>query len=143
MKIIFPVAACVLLITTLVHAHELRRTVSHTGAVVIELSYADGSPFDFEQYEIYRPEGGVPFQVGRTDALGRVAFVPDAAGTWRLKAFSEDGHGTDFTFETDATGTAAGSDQALFWRYSTLLVGVAVIMGLFGFLSLFLKRRMG
>ncbi len=143
MKKICIVVACVLLVSTLVHAHELRRAVSQTDAVVIELTYADGTPFDFEQYEIYSPGGGAPFQVGRSDAHGRVVFVPDVAGEWRLKAFSEDGHGTDFTFETNAGGKAIGSDQPLVWRYSMIFVGVAIILGAFGLLSLFLKRRTG
>ena len=143
MNRVFAVVTCVLLVSTIVQAHELRRTVTQTDAVIIELSYPDGTLFDFEQYEIYRPGGGAPFQVGRTDAMGRVVFVPDVAGEWRLKAFSEDGHGTDFTFETDAGGTAIGSDQPLIRRYSMICVGVAIILGMFGLLSLFAKRRMG
>ena len=135
------VAACVLLVSTLTHAHELRRSITRSDAVVIELFYADGTPFDFGQYEIYRPGGEAPFQVGRTDALGRVVFAPDVTGEWRLRAFSEDGHGTDFTFEAAADAAVIQSDQPLVWRYSMIFVGVAIILGAFGFLSLFLKKR--
>ena len=139
-------ATGILLVGTSVGAHELRHSVTKSDAVIIELFYADGTPFDFQQYEVYRDGEDLPFQVGRTDALGRVVFVPDQAGTWRLRAFSEDGHGADFTFETgvqtDAGGTAIRSDQPLIRRYTMIIVGVAIIMGAFGILSLFVKRRM-
>jgi hypothetical protein len=58
-----------------------------------------------------------------------------------LKAFSEDGHGVDFTFEADAGGAAAGAMESPIRRYSMILVGVALILGIFGLLSLFVKRR--
>jgi nickel transport protein len=142
MRNVFAVTLAVMVATAgLAGAHELRHSVTPGNAVIIELSYADATPFDFEQYEIYRDDGGPPFQVGRTDAHGRIAFIPDETGTWRLKAFSEDGHGVDFTFEAAAGGTAAGAMESPIRRYSMILVGVALILGIFGLLSLFVKRR--
>ena len=135
-------ATGIFLVGTNAGAHELRHTVTKSDAVIIELFYADGTRFDFQQYEVYHNGEDLPFQVGRTDALGRVVLVPDQAGTWRLRAFSEDGHGADFTFETDAAGTAVRSDQPLFRTFLNILVGVAIILGAFGILSLFFKRRM-
>jgi nickel transport protein len=136
----------IFLVGTSVGAHELRHTITRSDAVIIELFYADSTPFDFHQYEVYRDGEDLPFQVGQTDALGRVVFVPDQEGTWRLRAFSEDGHGADFTFETDAEtdagGAAVQSDQPLIRRYTMIFVGVGIILGAFGVFSLFLKRRM-
>ncbi len=122
-------------------AHDLRYELSQGQAVVIRLSYADGSPFAFEAYEIYPKDDKLPVQVGRTDARGRVAFLPERAGAWRFKAFSADGHGLDFTLTTDAAATAASIDQPLYDRYGRIVAGVALILGLFGFLSLYLKRK--
>jgi hypothetical protein len=84
------------------HAHDLQYTVTGGQAVVIKLFYVDNTPFTFEGYEIYREGEKLPYQVGRTDSQGRIAFLPDRAATWRIKAISEDGHGLDFKLGTDA-----------------------------------------
>ncbi|NWG39560.1 MAG: hypothetical protein HXY27_06315 [Hydrogenophilaceae bacterium] len=122
-------------------AHDLQYTVTGGQAVVVKLFYADNTAFSFEAYEIY-PEGEkLPVQVGRTDARGRIAFLPERAGTWRVKAISKDGHGLDFTLTTDAAATLTGSDKPVFERYGRIVVGVALILGLFGFINLYLKRK--
>lgn len=122
-------------------AHDLQYSVSDGQAVVVRLFYANNVPFSFEGYEIY-PEGEkTPVQVGRTDAQGRIVFLPDKAGRWRVKAISEDGHGLDFTLTTDATARVAGADQPIYERYGRIVVGVALILGLFGFLNLYFYRN--
>jgi len=122
-------------------AHDLHHSVSRGEAVVIQLYFADGREFSFQSYEIY-PEGGkVPDQVGRTDYQGRIVFIPDHAGTWRIKAFSEDGHGLDISLETDGQNALLEVAKPLFDRYSRIFVGLAVILGFFGVLMLFTRRR--
>ena len=122
-------------------AHDLQYTVVGGQAVVIKLFYADNTPFTFEGYEIFRDGEKLPYQVGRTDSQGRIAFLPDRAADWRVKAFSEDGHGLDFKLSTDAAAALAGSEKPIFERYSRIFIGVAFILGLFGLLSLYLKRK--
>lgn len=122
-------------------SHDLQYTVTQGQAVVVRLHYADDTPFSFEVYEIH-PEGDkLPVQVGRTDAQGRIAFLPDKAGRWRIKAISEDGHGLDFTLSTDAAASVASSEKPVCERYGRILSGVALILGLFGIINLYLKRR--
>jgi nickel transport protein len=123
------------------HAHDLQHSVEGAPAIVIKLFYLDNHPFAFEAYEIYREGEKLPYQVGRTDSQGRIAFLPDRAGAWRVKAFSEDGHGLDFKLATDAAAALSGSEKPAFERYSRVAVGVAIILGLFGLLSLFVKRK--
>ncbi len=122
-------------------AHDLRYSVSGAQAVVVKLVYIDNTPFSFERYEIYPADGKPPWQVGRTDALGRLSFLPDRAGTWRIKAISEDGHGLDFTVKTDAAARVEIADRPAYERYGRIVVGVAVLLGLFGFLALFIRRK--
>lgn len=130
-----------LLLAAPARAHDLQYTVAPGQAVVVKLFYADNRAFAFEGYEIY-PEGGdPPVQVGRTDRRGRIAFLPDRAGRWRIKAMSEDGHGLDFGIETDAAAAPTGLDKPFHERYGRLVVGVAVILGLFGVLGLYVKRK--
>jgi nickel transport protein len=121
-------------------AHDLQHQIEEGPAVSVRLFFADGSDFAFESYEIYRAGEEVPFQVGRTDLRGRVVFLPDRAGTWRIKAFSEDGHGVDFSFSTGAGGSVREGGRPLLERHLRLVVGVSVIFGLFGLVSLLMKK---
>lgn len=122
-------------------AHELHSSVTSGEAVVIELRFADGTPFAFEGYEISPAGGRTPAQVGRTDARGRIAFLPERAGTWRLRAFADDGHGLDMNFTTDAAATVGAADAPAYQRYARTFVGVGMILGIFGLVSLFYRRR--
>lgn len=122
------------------HAHALSHTAQPGSAVIVELRYGDGSPFSYESAEVYRPGEAVPFLAGRTDANGRMAFVPDRAGDWRVRAFSEDGHGGDFTVA--AAGDAGTSTPAAgLGTVGGLAVGLSILFGLFGLWSLFLRKK--
>jgi nickel transport protein len=121
-------------------AHSLNHNAQAGNAVIVELRYGDGSPFSYEHAEVYRPGEAVPFLAGRTDANGRLAFAPDRAGEWRVRAFSEDGHGGEFT-------VAAGSDASVIAPVAGglgvlggLALGLSLLFGAFGIWSLFLRR---
>lgn len=121
--------------------HEVHHTVAATEAAVVSLSYADGSPFAYEKYELYAEGKEVPVQVGNTDAAGRVAFVPGAGKQWRLKAYSADGHGVDLRFEAPALQAAGSAPEAGLGRATLALLGLGLIFGGFGLYQLFLARR--
>jgi nickel transport protein len=122
-------------------AHEVDHAVARTDAVVVTLSHEDGETFSNEAYEVIGPGDSNPFQTGRTDANGRITFVPDRTGTWRVRAFSEDGHGVDFTIDVDDLEMAAEARRSPGRGLGIPLAGVFVIFALFGILSLFLKKR--
>lgn len=122
------------------HAHGLSHSARSGSAVIVELRYADGSPFSYESAEVYRPGETVPFLPGRTDANGRLAFVPDRSGDWRVRAFSEDGHGGDFTVAA-AGDAGAATPAAGLGTVGGLAVGLSILFGLFGLWSLFLRKR--
>ena len=123
-------------------AHDLRHEESSgQEAVVVRLFFSDGNAFSYERYEIYRVGEKVPFQVGRTDTLGRVVFIPDRSGVWRVRAFSEDGHGVDFTLSAAAGGEVTGGRRPLIERYPRVLTGLGLIFGLFGLANLYVSRR--
>ncbi len=122
------------------HAHALSHTAQSGSAVIVELRYGDGSPFSYESAEVYRPSESIPFLAGRTDANGRLAFVPDRAGDWRVRAFSEDGHGGDFTVAAAHEGGASAPSAGL-GTVGGLAVGLSIIFGVFGIWSLFVRRR--
>lgn len=121
-------------------AHELQHRIDRGEAVFVRFSYPDGSDFSFESYEVYRAGEESPFQVGKTDEKGRVAFLPDRAGTWRVEVFSEDGHGTQVSFSTPVAGDVRDRSRSFFERHLRIVVGVSVIFGLFGLVSLAMRR---
>ena len=122
-------------------AHELNLVAQETRATRLTLTYPDGSAFAHESYELYDSNGELPVQVGRTDARGRIVFIPDTAGEWRVKAFSEDGHGIDrrFTITSAVTGQASLFTGVNQWY--ALVSGLAVLFGLFGIYQLFFRLR--
>jgi nickel transport protein len=137
------VAALLLWLPVQAAAHDLQHSIDEGTAVSVKLFFADGSKFDFESYEVYRAGDEIPFQVGRTDAQGRVVFLPDRAGTWRIKAFSEDGHGADFSFSTGVEGAVGDASRPFLERHLRIVVGVSVILGVFGLVNLFVGRGRG
>ena len=74
-------------------SHDLQYEVSDSQSVVIKFFFGDNMAFSYESYEIYAPNESIPFQTGRTDKLGRISLLPDREGVWRIKIFSESGHG--------------------------------------------------
>ena len=123
------------------YAHDLQYEVSRERAVVVKLFFADNMDFSYESYEIFRPNESIPFQTGRTDALGRLSLLPDQEGTWRLKLFSESGHGLDFTLDIGKEGVLEDVEKPLYSKYLKVITGVGIIFGIFGIMKLFLKRR--
>ncbi len=122
-------------------AHDIVHDISREQAVVVTFSYGGAEPFSFESYELFRAGEDIPFQVGRTDALGRVAFPAPQPGSWRLKVFSESGHGADLDFDT-TQATAPGSCEApKLGNRLKALVGASLLFGIFGLLNLFVKKR--
>lgn len=124
-------------------AHELRKNVSSAQAIVVEIQFANGRPFAFENYEIYRAETEMPYQVGKTDQYGRVAFLPNTASTWIFKTYSQDGHGATIKFESDGQTNIQTIERPLYERYARLIIGVSLLIGIFGVVSLYqtVKRR--
>ena len=120
------------------------------GAAAIEARYHDGNPMAFCDVEVFRPgEGTEVFQTGVTDSHGRFVFVPDTTGEWKVTVDDGMGHlaaarfspGTDEVPDESAgvtghTGSAEDGD-----RIREVVMGIAVIFGLFGVMALFYCRR--
>ncbi len=134
-------------------AHEIIATLSPAkNAVVMEIEYGDGEKFSYETYEVFPPPGPrgespPPFQTGRTDSLGRIVFLPDRPGIWRVRYQSFDGHGGETTVNVDeVSGMSTKESRSPYERFQKALTGVGFILGIAGFLSLYLaivqKKKM-
>lgn len=120
-------------------AHDLHYDLRKEGkCMVLSFYFPDNTKFSYEKYEIYAEGSKLPFQVGRTDAQGRIAFCPDREGKWLVKTTSEDGHGA--IVSVDVKEAYADTEKSLFKRYEKLFVGLGLILGIFGIFELYIRR---
>jgi len=129
----------VLFFTGVLYAHNLKHMLSWEESMTITLQFVKEGDFSFQSYEVYAPKTKTPFQVGRSDLYGRVVFLPDRSGKWRVKVFSEDGHGK--IIEVDINKTNKG--QTIVQNTSTvgrLLLGFVLLFSVFGVIY-FTKRK--
>lgn len=124
-------------------AHNVQYKVSHKNAVVIEIFFSDGAPFSYENFEIYSPDNTkIPYQVGRTDKYGRITFIPDKAGYWTVKAFSEDGHGIIKKIQIHIDDLSKVSkSQNQFGYLLKVFIGVLIILLIYWLLYLLGRRK--
>lgn len=129
-----------LIATASLSAHEMRLEVGVDTASVITLSYPDGEPFADKPYQLFAEGSESPRQSGQTDTQGRVIFVPGRLRQWRLRAFSEEGHGTDTLLELETGSTANLSQDKAAVPFPYLILGVGVLLSGFGLLMLYARR---
>lgn len=124
-----------------VFAHSLDYQVANQQAVVVSLSYEHGEPMREQAYQLFAPGDSEPYSIGRTDAWGRVLFLPEQAGEWRIKVADAEGHGIDAKIEIGAEQVVTRYEKPLFERYAKLIAGLGLLMGLFGSWALFVQRK--
>lgn len=133
-----------LLAPAVAHAHAMLHEIVAGEAVIVRLSFPGHDQPLFEPYEVFAPGSETPFQAGRVNALGELSFRPDRAGTWRLRVFTQDGHGADLELEVDAVGavTASGGGHGHAHDYwFRVLAALGYLLGAFGLVVLWRQRR--
>ncbi len=131
-------------------AHETLHEVQRGKAIAVRAWFADGEVLAYTTYEVYSPaDPKLPWQQGRTDRAGWLAFVPDAPGAWRVKVLDASGHGLDLGIEAGAeAGASSPAPGAAPWPTAAFvlrpLLGLAVIATVFAALILaYRKKRAG
>jgi nickel transport protein len=77
-------------------AHGVGYRISSKRAVTLEFYYSTGETMAYLEAKAYSPaDEKNAFQSGRTDEFGRVSFVPDFEGEWRVVVKDEEGHMAD------------------------------------------------
>jgi len=123
-------------------AHEVVYEVHQTRATIILLSYDDGEPFSGARYEAGPVDAEKPALTGTTDRTGRVVIFGDAPGRWKLRAFSEDGHGIALEFDRGSGGDAEPTPETVNSRAAVpKWVGVVVLFGVFAALRQAIRLR--
>ena len=124
--------------------HSINYQVEQQG-IALRAFYSAKDPASYSQYEIWGPgdREDLPHQTGRTDKNGFLAFVPDRAGTWKVKVWGESSHGYHgFTTEikVDKGISLESFSKPLAAAHTKLITGVSLIFGIFGIYA-FLRSR--
>ena len=134
-----------LLAATNASAHGVDYHVERGEAVVVRFSSHHLPPLADAGFRVFAPDRRTLFLQGRTDALGRAVFVPDAPGTWRLLMATDDGHGAEVEVVVSAgqlaLDIAPQRQIAPAGRLSATAAGIGYVLGLGGLLMLWRRRR--
>ena len=127
------------------HGHSINYQVLEKG-IAVKAFYSEKDPSSYSQYEIWGPgdKEDLPHQTGRTDKNGFLAFVPDRAGTWKIRLWGESSHGYHgFTTEVkvDKDFNLESFSKPLLATHTKLITGLSLIFGIFGIYALLRSRR--
>jgi nickel transport protein len=112
-----------------------------------EFYYSGGEPMAYAEILVFGPkDDAVEFQNGRTDRMGRFAFLPDRSGEWRMLVNDGRGHAVRAVVtiseeklgETSAERAQAPERNATGWR--EILLGLSLIANLFLGLKVFINK---
>jgi nickel transport protein len=130
------------------HAHEVLHTIERGTAIAVKVFFADGEALAYTEYQVFSPtDARIPYQKGRSDRSGYVAFVPDTPGAWRVKVADATGHGLDLVVdvvspEGESARPARQGMPMVSWAFALRpILGVALIAGLFAVLVLLYRKR--
>jgi nickel transport protein len=129
-------------------AHEVLSSIERGRAIAVKAFYADGEVLAYTEYQVFSPaDGRIPYQKGRTDRSGYLAFVPDVPGRWQVRVMGETGHGLELDVPVEAVGSASKAGPPVAggiasWAFVLRpLLGVVLIVAIFAALFAIFRRR--
>lgn len=141
------VLATGLLIASPASAHEVLHDIERGRAIAVKAFFADGEPLPYVEYAVFSPaDARIPYQKGRTDRSGYVAFVPDVPGAWHVHVADASGHGVDVdvavTSPMPSCEPSVASAGIRSWAFALRpLLGVLVVAAIFGTLLVIYRKR--
>lgn len=108
-------AATIALLPGAAGAHGTGARVSADRAVVVALHYTDGEPMSFADVYVFAPDETGAYLHTRADRQGRVAFVPDRDGGWRVDGRDSEGHTARIAVPVADRATPAGPGGMPAW----------------------------
>lgn len=146
-KILLLLVISFLTSASLAVAHGVTYKIAENTAVAVQFGYAGGESMSYATTKVFGPESSedLEFQNGRTDALGRFAFVPNLPGLWRVVATDNLGHrGTiEVNIDQGDQGLVLGGSSATMEQDSPWLkiVFALSILANLAFMAGYKKRR--
>jgi nickel transport protein len=138
--------ATALLVPGQASAHEILSSVERGRAVAVKAFFSDGEPLAYAEFQVFSPaDAKIPYQKGRTDRSGYLAFVPNLPGNWHVRVSDASGHGLELDVAAaegqQAQGGTAPTGPASWAFLLRPVLGVLLIAALFVGLLLFYRRK--
>jgi nickel transport protein len=127
-----------LAIPGVVQAHGTVTRTSAAEATVVTITHDDGDAVAGARFDVFPPDSDTAFLSGATDARGRVVFLPDRAGNWRVRIATPDGHGADVQVAIDQSRLVAAVPPPR--GSGGVVMGFCVLFGIFGVVALVTRR---
>ncbi len=132
-----------LLAVTWAEAHSVEYQVENRG-ISARFFFLPNDPASYSAYEIFGPGDNIPYQKGRTDKNGVVAFLPDRPGTWHIKMTAESehgGHASSVDIHVKEGLLMDSFSKPLVAAHTKLFVGLGVVLSVCGLGALWTARR--
>ena len=121
-----------------VWGHGTEGVAEKEEGILVSAEYDDGESMSYAEVKILAPDSDIPFQKGRTDRNGRFMFRPDQKGVWQI--IVSDGVGHRLALEREIldvkgdmkTAAPVKTDFSAISRTQGIVMGVSIILGLFG-----------
>jgi nickel transport protein len=98
--------------------------------IAVAFTWSSGGPVAFAPFKVFGPgDDRLEYQNGRTDRVGRVVFLPDRDGPWRIEVQDDDDHRASLTVEIGPDQVAPGTPVWQRWLLR-LSLGANVVLGL-------------
>jgi nickel transport protein len=124
-------------------AHEVLATIERGRAIAVKAFYPDGEPLAYAEFQVFSPaDAKIPYQKGRTDRSGYLAFVPNLSGNWHVRVGEATGHGIELDVAATPEAQQSPSAGPASWAFVLRpVLGVLLIAVLFVGLLLFYRKR--
>ncbi len=125
-----------------VFAHGANYTIAQTKAMVIRVEYDDGEPMSYAQVKIFSPDDQkIEYQNGRTDKMGRFAFLPITGGEWKITVSDGMGHGVTAKISPENKSDNNVSVQSIgLKKWQKVIMALSIVWGFIG-LAFFLQAK--
>lgn len=123
------------------YSHGVEYKISKNEVYTVSMNYGDGEGMNYTGYKIYSPGSDTVFQSGLTDKNGKLSFIPDAAGEWRVEVNDDTGHAAAVIVKTDKISDgniASGNSLNIIQK---IIMAVCVIWGAAGTAFYFRSRK--
>lgn len=124
-------------------AHSIEYQVENRG-ISARFFFLPNDPASYSGYEIFGPEDKIPYQKGRTDKNGVVAFLPDRPGKWTIKVTAESdhgGHAASVDIDVKEGLLMESFSKPLVALHAKFFIGAGLLLGVFGIWAMWNARR--